>query len=322
MTNILITGSLGQIGTELVGLLRTKYGRENVIATDIRQQPADIHGDGPYEYLNVLEKDKFTELIANYEIDWLIHNASILSASGERKPKLAMDVNIRGFENAVDIAKQFDLRILSPSSIAAFGPTTPRINTPDFTVMRPTTIYGVSKVYMELLGEYYHNKWGVDFRSLRYPGIISWKSSPGGGATDYAVEIFHEALIHKRYTSFLKSDTTLPMMHMDDCLLGTVQLLEADDDIFTQRTYNLAGISFSPQELAEQISLHIPEFEIQYEPDYRQQIAETWPESIDDGEARSQWGWQHQFNLSNLVEDMLSNLSRKLNIPFRSMATI
>lgn len=322
MTNILVTGSLGQIGIELVALLSTEYGKENVIATDILPQSSDLNEDGPYQYLNVLEKDRFTELIVDHEIDWLIHNASILSASGERKPKLAMDVNIRGFENAVDIAKEFDLRILSPSSIAAFGPTTPRINTPDFTVMRPTTIYGISKVYMELLGEYYHNKWGVDFRSIRYPGIISWKSPPGGGTTDYAIEIFYEALKSKRYTSFLKPNTTLPMMHMDDCLLGTLQLLKADDSIFTQRTFNLAGISFSPQELAEEISHHIPEFEIEYKPDYRQQIAETWPESIDDSEARSQWGWHHQFEIGDLVEDMLSNLSRKLNIPFGTMTTI
>ncbi|MHA2028912.1 MAG: NAD-dependent epimerase/dehydratase family protein [Candidatus Kariarchaeaceae archaeon] len=322
MTSILITGSLGQIGTELVGRLREKYGANHVIATDIRQQPADMHGDGPYEYLNVLEKDRFTELIVNYEIDWLIHNASILSASGERNPKLAMDVNIRGFENAIEVAKAHNLRILSPSSIAAFGPTTPRFNTPDFTIMRPTTIYGVSKVYIELMGEYYFNKWDVDFRSLRYPGIISWKGDPGGGTTDYAVEIFYEALKNHNYISFLNPETTLPMMHMEDCLLGTMQLLEANDEIFTQRTFNLAAVSFNPEELASEITKHIPDFEIEYKPDYRQQIAETWPESIDDTEARMQWGWQHQFDLPNLVSDMLFNLANKLNIPFESMPTI
>ncbi|OLS26300.1 MAG: putative epimerase/dehydratase [Candidatus Heimdallarchaeota archaeon LC_2] len=321
MTNILITGSLGQIGAELVDKFREKYGADHVIATDIKQQPHDTHSQGPYEYLNVLDKDRFTELIVNYEIDWLVHNASVLSATGERNPKLALDVNIRGFENAIELAKQYNLRILSPSSIAAFGPTTPKINTPDFTIMRPTTIYGVSKVYIELLGEYYHQKWDVDFRSLRYPGIISWKSPPGGGTTDYAVEIFHEALKNKQYTSFLDRNTILPMMHIDDCLLGTVQLMEANDAIFTQRTFNLAAVSFSPQELAVEIQKHIPDFEITYEPDYRQEIAKTWPESIDDSEARKQWNWQHQYDLSNLVIDMFHNLSDKLGIPFQSMAT-
>lgn len=319
MTNILITGSLGQIGGELVANLREKYGIDNVIATDIRQQPNDTQGDGPYEYLNILDNDRFAELIVNYEIDWLVHNASILSATGEKNPKLAMDVNIRGFENAIELAKEYNLRILSPSSIAAFGPTTPRVNTPDFTIMRPTTIYGISKVYIELLGEYYHQKWGVDFRSLRYPGIISWKAPPGGGTTDYAVAIFHEALKHHKYTSFLDKGTILPMMHIDDCLLGTLQLLEADDAIFTQRTFNLAAISFNPHELSTEIRKHIPDFEITYKPDYRQEIAQTWPESLDDSEARKQWNWQHQLDLPNLVDDMLQNLSTKLDIPFQSM---
>jgi threonine 3-dehydrogenase len=314
MTRILITGSLGQIGTELTQRLRSKFGKENVIATDIRQDAGD---DGPFHILNVLDKEGFSSMIKEQEIDWLVHNASVLSATGERNPHLAMEVNIRGFENAIEQARLNNLRILTPSSIAAFGPSTPQINTPDLTIMRPTTIYGVSKVYLELLGEYYYNKWGVDFRSLRYPGIISSEAPPGGGTTDYAIAIFHDALKHNKYTSFLNADATLPMMYMPDCLKGTIQLLEADEDSLNQRTYNIAGISFNPGELASSIKNHLPEFEINYAPDYRQEIAGTWPKSLDDSHARKDWNWQPDFDLDKMVIDMLDNLSKSLEIPYK-----
>lgn len=286
-----------------------------MIASDIRPESDN---DGPYHILNVLDKEGFSKLIKEQEIDWLIHNASVLSATGEKNPHLAMDVNIRGFENAVELARQNNLRILTPSSIAAFGPSTPKINTPDLSIMRPTTIYGVSKVYLELLGEYYNQKWGVDFRSLRYPGIISSEAPPGGGTTDYAIAIFHDALKQMNYTSFLKADATLPMMYMPDCLKGTIQLLEAEESNLTQRTYNIAGVSFNPAELASSIKKHLPEFKIEYAPDYRQEIAATWPQSLDDSNARRDWNWQPDFDLDKMVVDMLENLSKSLENPYKS----
>lgn len=310
MANILVTGSLGQIGSELIQLLREEHGKEHVIASDIRQ--AD-EGDDPFTTLDILDKQHFEEVIKEYDIEWIVHNASILSASGERNPYLAMQVNFRGFDNALEMAKMHHLRILTPSSIAAFGPSTPK-HAMDLTIMRPTTIYGISKVYVELMGEYYQQKWGTDFRSLRYPGIISWKSPPGGGTTDYAVEIFYEALKEKHYSCFLGPDTVLPMMHMQDCLEATQKLLQVDGELLKQRTFNVAGISFSPSQLATEIMKHIPDFTIDYQPDYRQEIAESWPQSIDDTPAREQWGWNHTFDLSRLVEDMLENLAIKLNI--------
>lgn len=286
-----------------------------MIASDIRPESDN---DGPYHILNVLDKEGFSKLIKEQEIDWLIHNASVLSATGEKNPHLAMDVNIRGFENAVELARQNNLRILTPSSIAAFGPSTPKINTPDLSIMRPTTIYGVSKVYLELLGEYYNQKWGVDFRSLRYPGIISSEAPPGGGTTDYAIAIFHDALKQMNYTSFLKADATLPMMYMPDCLKGTIQLLEAEESNLTQRTYNIAGVSFNPAELASSIKKHLPDFKIEYAPDYRQEIAATWPQSLDDSNARRDWNWQPDFDLDKMVVDMLENLSKSLENPYKS----
>jgi len=296
-------------------LLRSKYGKDNVIGSDISQPSEDFINQGPFTYLDVTNHQKTKDIIKEFDVDWIIHNASLLSAAGEKNPQLAMQVNIRGFENILEIAKNKELRLLSPSSIAAFGPSTPKLNTPDFTVMRPTTIYGISKVYVELLGEYYHTKWNTDFRSLRYPGIISNKTMPVGGTTDYAVEIFYEALKHKSYTCFLEPTTTLPMMYMDDCLTGTIQLLEADEQQLNQRTYNLAAISFNPQQLADGIKSYIPDFVIKYLPDFRQSIAETWPQSLDDTHARKDWNWQHQFNLEKLVSIMLSSLSEKLEIP-------
>ncbi|MCY3411505.1 MAG: NAD-dependent epimerase/dehydratase family protein [Candidatus Heimdallarchaeota archaeon] len=313
MPRILITGSQGQIGTELAEQLRLKYGQENVICTDIQEAKNQCQ---PFYHLDVLKRDDFEHLISSQDIDWLIHNASILSATGEKHPHLAMNVNIKGFDTAIEIAREHDLRIISPSSIAAFGPSTPKENTPDDTIMRPTTIYGVSKVYVELLGEYYHQKWGVDFRTLRYPGIISWKTPPMHGTTDYAVAIFHEALKHKKYISFLAEDALLPMMYMPDCLKGTIELLEADASKLSRRTYNLGGFSFAPRDIAASIQKHIPEFEISYQPDYRQQIAESWPNSLDDSNARRDWNWMPRYTLDTMVEDMLANLSQMLGIEY------
>lgn len=318
MTRILVTGSLGQIGTELVELLRKKYGKENVIGSDIRKISRDTRQQGPYVYLDVLDKDAMSRLLVDFDIDWIVHNASLLSAAGEKNPHLALNVNIRGFENAIELARQFKIRILSPSSIAAFGPSTPKINTPDLTIMRPNTIYGITKVYVELLGDYYHKKWDVDFRSLRYPGIISSKAPPGGGTTDYAVNIFYDALTKKRFECFLNAKTDLPMMYMPDCLKGTIQLLETNSEKLQQRTYNLAAITFNPSELAATIKKHIPDFEIVYKPDFRQKIADSWPKSIDDSKARNQWGWNPEFDLNTMVYDMLNNLSIKLDILFKS----
>jgi len=312
---ILITGCLGQIGTELVELLRKKYGSENVIASDVRKPfSKEFLKRGPWAYLNVMDPNSFSRVIVEHKIDWLIHNSSILSATGERDPKKAIDINILGIQNALEAAAQHQLRIFAPSSIAAFGPTTPRDNTPNLTIMRPTTIYGVSKVYLELLGEYYHKKYAVDFRSLRYPGIISSETLPGGGTTDYAVEIFYEALKHGKYTCFLSENSELPMMYMPDCLKATQNLLEAPLEHLTERVYNVSGVSFTPKQVAEQIKKYMPNFEIQYKPDWniRQKIADSWPKSLDDSLARKDWKWKHSYDLDAMTRDMLVRLRDKL----------
>ena len=312
MPRILVTGALGQIGTELIEELRRIYGQDNVLASDIRQVADEVREAGPYVYLDVLDKQEFRRIVVEHDIDWIVHNASILSAAGEKNPDLALNINARGVENALDVAKRYHSRILIPSSIAAFGSSTPKINTPDSTIMRPNTMYGITKVWAELLGEYYYGRWGVDFRSLRYPGIISYKSLPGGGTTDYAVEIYYEALKHQKYTSFLAENTLLPMMYMPDCLRGTIDLLKAESEDLKQQVYNIGALSFTPQQVAEEIKKHIPEFEITYQPDYRQQIADSWPNSLNDSAARSQWGWKHNYDLTAITKDMLNHLRFKL----------
>lgn len=308
---ILITGSLGQIGTELVGVLRKKYGKDNVIASDIRRAPAEL--DGPYRYLDVLDYNAMASTVVDNDINWLIHNSSLLSATGERNPQLALDVNMNGLKNALECAKNFNLRVLAPSSIAVFGPTTPREDTQDLTIMRPTTIYGITKLHLELLGEYYHNRWGVDFRSLRYPGVISSEALPGGGTTDYAVEIFYEALKHGHYSSFLNKESALPMMYMSDCLRCTVELLEAEPKRLTQRIYNVTAMSFTPEQLGAAIKKYIKHFELAYAPaDFRQNIANSWPKSLDDSAARRDWGWKHEVDLDVMTRHMLKRLSERL----------
>lgn len=309
---ILITGSLGQIGTELANILRKKYGRNNVIASDVKVAPHEFLKQGPYVYLNVLNVEDFSRTVVDYNINWIVHNTSILSAAGERDPQFAINLNITGIQNALEVSRRYGLRIFAPSSIAAFGPTTPKVNTPNLTIMRPSTIYGVTKVYLELLGLYYHKRYDVDFRSLRYPGIISSETLPGGGTTDYAVEIFYEALKHGKYTSFLSKDSELPMMYMPDCLKATQNLLEAAPETLTERVYNVNGCSFTPEQIAKQIQKYMPTFQIGYKPDFRQSIADSWPRSLDDSLAKKDWGWQPDYSLDAMTVDMLIKLREKL----------
>jgi threonine 3-dehydrogenase len=309
---ILISGSLGQIGSELAVTLRKKYGNENVIATDIRKPDQAFLATGPFYYLDVLDNQTMNRLVVENRIDWFIHLTSLLSVTGEKNPHLAMQINVQGLVNALETCKAHNCRIFAPSSIAAFGPSTPRDNTPNVTIMQPSTIYGVTKVHLELLGQYYMKRYQVDFRSLRYPGIISAEALPGGGTTDYAVDIFYEALKHGKYTCFLKKDSALPMMFMPDCLKSTVQLLEAPNEWLTQRVYNVTAISFTPEQLAAAIKKYMPHFEISYQPDERQKIADSWPRSLDDSLARKDWKWQHDYDLDKMTKFMLVRLSQKL----------
>ncbi|KAJ2057031.1 hypothetical protein GGI17_005870 [Coemansia sp. S146] len=306
---VLVTGSLGQLGTTMVNTLRAKFGSENIIASDIKKPSIEQRSTGPFVYADVLNYRALEQIVVDYGIDWVVHFSAILSAAGERNPSLGLNVNITGFQNVLDLAKAHNLRLLSPSTMGAFGPTTPKDSTPDLTIMRPNTIYGITKVHMELLGEYYQEKFQVDFRSLRYPGIISADSPPGGGTTDYAVDIFHAALKHNSYESFLDADTRLPMAYIDDCIVGTMQLLEAPQEALTQRVYNVHACDFSPQELAGEIRRqHSDAFEIAYRPDFRQAIADTWPRTMADEAARKDWGWNPVFGTADIVRVMLDKL--------------
>merc|ERR1719499_296846 len=284
-TRIFVTGASGQIGAELVPRLRQRYGRENVIASDVKvfTKKGELE---PFVYCDVTQYDMLARIALESGCTQIVHLASLLSAIGEKNPALAKKVNILGTQNVLEVAKDNGIKVYIPSSIAVFGPTTPSIDTPEDTVIRPTTIYGITKVYAELLGEYYFKRYGVDYRSIRYPGVISSRAMPGGGTTDYAVEIYHEALKKGSYECFLDENTALPMMYMDDCIKATVELIEAPESSLKRRTYNLTGMSFTPQQQAEAIKLFIPEFECTYKPDFRQDIANTWPQSIDDSEAR------------------------------------
>jgi nucleoside-diphosphate-sugar epimerase len=314
MTKILVTGALGQIGSELVLELKRIYGEQNIISSDIRAE--NIADDFlPYEVINVLDQEKLAAVIKKYDIKIIYHLATILSAAGEKNPQLCYQVNLNGLYNVLELSRQLQVKqIIVPSSIAVFGPNTPSNNTPQQTIITPTTIYGVTKAAGELLCEYYVQKYALDIRGIRYPGLISYKALPGGGTTDYAVEIFYEAIKHQKYSCFLKSDTFLPMMYMDDAIRGTIELSNADfSKLKNHCDFNFAAMSFCPSELAEEIKKHIPEFQITYQPDFRQKIADSWPKSIDDSEARKQWNWQHRFGLKEMVEEMIIGLRKKLS---------
>ncbi len=314
MTKILVTGALGQIGSELTAALKKIYGDKNVVTSDVRTD--NISAEFlPYETLNVLDKPRLAEIVKKHDIKVIYHLAAILSAAGEKNPQLCWDVNMTGLHNVLEVARELSVKqIICPSSIAVFGPETPRNKTPQQTVILPKTMYGLTKAAGELLCDYYVAKFGVDVRGIRYPGLISYKTLPGGGTTDYAVEIFYEAIKNKSYKCFLKADTTLPMMYMPDAIRGTIQLAETDfSKLKNHSNFNFSGISFSCEELAAEIKKHIPDFTISYEPDFRQKIADSWPASIDDSEARNQWGWKVEYDLAKMTADMIKNLRPKLS---------
>lgn len=307
---ILVIGASGQIGVELTLALRKIYGNANVIASDLREQNPLLEGTGPYVSLDVMNKEMLHVQVIRQNITQIYLLAAILSATGEKNPNLAWHLNMQGLLNVLDIAREEKLyKVYWPSSIAVFGPTSPKKNCPQQTIIEPSTVYGISKYAGEFWCNYYFNRYGVDVRSLRYPGLISYKSEPGGGTTDYAVEIFHEALEEGTYECFLKEDTYLPMMYMPDAIRATIELMEAPAHKVSIRTsYNISGMSFSPAEIAAEIKKHIHDFQITYKSDYRQQIADSWPQSIDDLVARQDWGWKEEFDLSAMTKDMLENL--------------
>jgi threonine 3-dehydrogenase len=305
--NILIIGANGQIGSVLTQTLRSIYGHDNVIASDIRPKADET---GPFELINVLDRDRLNEVVDKYQINQIYHLAAILSAKGELNPLGTWDINMNGLFNILELAREKNIeKIFYPSSIAVFGPTTPPNQTPQETVLTPTTVYGMSKVAGEYWTNYYFLKYGVDVRSVRYPGIIGYQSMPGGGTTDYAVDIFHEALKTQKFTSFLSEHTELPMIYMEDAIRGTIELMDAPlEQVKIRTSYNLAAMSFTPEQIANEIKKHIPEFQMSYAPDYRQAIADSWPNSIDDRVARADWGWKEAFGLPEMVQDMLKNL--------------
>jgi nucleoside-diphosphate-sugar epimerase len=311
MAKTLIIGACGQIGTELVLALREKNGNQSVIASDVRESCPEILANGPYVQLDILNRDEVRKFIIEQKIDHVYLLAALLSATAEKNPDFAWKLNMEGLFTILDLAKEGYLkRIFWPSSIAVFGPTTPNVNTPQQTIMEPSTVYGISKLAGENWCSYYHSKFGVDVRSIRYPGLISYKSPPGGGTTDYAVDIFYKAKAGQEFTCFLKQDTELPMMFMDDAIRATLELMEADPDKLSVRTsYNLAGSSFTPDEITNEIQKHLPDFKINYNPDFRQEIADSWPNSIDDSVAKKDWGWSSQYDLPKLVSIMLENVT-------------
>ncbi|MCU0421187.1 MAG: NAD-dependent epimerase/dehydratase family protein [Bacteroidia bacterium] len=304
---ILIIGSQGQIGLELTAELRTIYGNNHVIASDVKRPEQE---DGPFEVLDVMDKENLNNIFKKHGVTQVYLLAALLSATAEKNPRFAWDLNMEGLFNVLDAAKEGVLKkVYWPSSIAVFGPSTPKQNTPQYTVMEPNTIYGISKQAGERYCEYYHQKYGVDVRSIRYPGLIGYKSAPGGGTTDYAVHIYHEALKHKQYECFLSSETELPMMYMPDALRATISLMEAPaEQVKIRSSYNVAGMSFTPAQIADEIKKHIPEFTISYAPDFRQAIANSWPQSINDSHARADWGWQPEYDLSSMSKDMIEHL--------------
>ncbi len=312
MEKILIIGASGQLGTELTLKLRELFGTENVIASDIHE-PSAIIKDGPFELLDATDKNRLIQLTEQYQFTQIYHLAAILSAKGEQNPKFAWDLNMNSLLNVLDIGKDYGSKIYWPSSIAVFGPDTPRDDTPQYTVMNPDTVYGISKLAGERWCKYYYKHYGVDVRSLRYPGLIGYKSKPGGGTTDYAVDIFWKAISDESYDCFLREDAMLPMMYMDDAVNATIQLMQADPEKLTVRSsYNLAAMSFTPAMVYEAIQKRYPDFKISYTPDFRQEIADGWPNSIDDSQARKDWNWKPEFDLKRLADTMLMHLEEIL----------
>lgn len=307
---ILIVGAGGQIGIELTENLSKLYGNENVIAADLK--PINALQNNPFEKLDILDKNALFEIVKKHGIKQIYLLAALLSATGEQNPSLAWKLNMDGLFHVLDLAKEKHInKVYWPSSIAVFGPTTPRLNTPQHTIMEPATVYGISKLAGEGWCNWYFNKFGVDVRSIRYPGLIGWKSAPGGGTTDYAVHIFHEALKSGKYECFLTENTALPMMHMEDAIRATIELMHAPaDSIKIRSSYNLSGLSFTPAQIANEIQKHLPSFSITYKPDFRQAIADSWPASINDAEARDHWGWKEYYNLTKLTENMLSHIKK------------
>jgi len=310
----LVIGCRGQIGIELVMALRAKLGQHNVIGADIQSADAVSLEDGPYVPLNVLDAEALRACVQDNAVTEVYQLAALLSATGEKNPMYAWKLNMEGLLNILELAKEFKFRLFWPSSIAAFGPTTPADQTPQTTVMEPSSVYGISKLAGERWCEYYFMKYGVDVRSLRYPGLIGHRSAPGGGTTDYAVDIFYSALKENKYTSFLSENTELPMMMMEDAIRATIQLMESDaEKIKIRSAYNLAGISFTPKQLAEEIQKHLPGFEISYAPDFRQGLADSWPNSIDDSAAKNDWGWEIEYPMPRLVSTMLEEIAKKVS---------
>lgn len=309
-TVILVLGASGQIGTELTQKLRKIYGSNHVIASDIREGSEELMSSGPFEIIDATDKIKILETVKKYNVTQVYLLAAMLSATAEKMPEKAWNLNMNSLLAVLDLAKEnYIQQVYWPSSIAVFGPSTPKINTPQQTIMQPSTVYGISKVSGEFWCNYYHEKYGVDVRSLRYPGIISWKTKPGGGTTDYAVDIYFKALEEKKYECFLSENTRLPMMYMNDAVNATIQLMQGKpEDIKIRTSYNLAAIDFTPKEISKEIKKHIPDFQISYKTDFRQAIADSWPSSIDDSEARQDWKWHHDFDLQSMTEDILKNL--------------
>ena len=312
---ILVTGAMGQIGSELIPALREKFGNDNVVAVGYDKEPnKEATMAPPFEKVDARDKEALRKLIEKYQINTIYHLVGVLSAVGEKNPNLAWDVNMNSLKNILDLAVEYKIdRLFWPSSIAAFGPTTPLFETPQQTILEPTTMYGVTKVSGELMCQYYNLKYGLDVRSLRYPGIISWKTPPGGGTTDYAVAIYYDAVSKGSYNCFVKEDTVLPMMYMDDAVRATLELMEAPKEKINIRTaYNLTAISFSAKELAESVVKYIPDFKCTFTPDERQKIADSWPKTIDDSQAKSDWGWIPQFDLDKISIEMIKNLKNKI----------
>jgi nucleoside-diphosphate-sugar epimerase len=313
-TKILIIGACGQIGTELTAKLRATYGVNNVIASDIRKLENDVVNNGIFEVINALDYNQIEHLIERYCITDVYLMAALLSATAEKNPAFAWDLNMNSLFHVLNLAKAGKIKkIFWPSSIAVFGSTTPRHNTPQYTIMEPSTVYGISKQTGERWCEYYHKQYGVDVRSVRYPGLISWSTEAGGGTTDYAVDIYHKAITDGSFTCFLSENTELPMMYMDDAIKATIGIMQAPSEkIKIRSSYNLAAMSFTPKQIGEEIKKHYDNFEIIYEPDFRQKIADSWPASIDDATAREDWGWKNDFNIENMTVDMFKNLNNHI----------